>query len=184
MLLTVFNTKSGTREENINYSQFIREVRSGRVDAVELAGINITGIRSDNSQFRTIMPLIGDDQLMDDLLENNVEITVNEPEQQSIWTQLLVASFPILIIIALFFFMRQMEGGGAGGRGGPMSFGKSKAKLPGEDQIKVTFADVAGVEEAKEDVELVEFLREPDKPSASGREDPPGILMVGRARNR
>ena len=93
VLLTVFNNiNQETREENINYSQFIREVRSGRVDAVELAVINITGIRSDNSQFRTIMPLIGDDQLMNDLFENNVEIIANEPEQQSIWTQLLVAS--------------------------------------------------------------------------------------------
>ena len=128
------------------------------------------------------MPLIGDDQLMDDLFENNVEIIANEPEQQSIWTQLLVASFPILIIIALFFFfMRQMQGGGAGGRGGPMSFGKSKAKLLGEDQIKVTFADVAGVEEAKEDVEeLVEFLREPDKFQRLGGKIPRGILMVGQ----
>ena len=118
----------------------------------ELAGINISGVRTDSTQFRTIMPLIGDDQLMDDLFENNVEIVANEPEQQSIWSQLLVASFPILIIIALFFFfMRQMQGGGAGGRGGPMSFGKSKAKLLGEDQIKVTFADVAGVDEAKDD---------------------------------
>ena len=183
VLLTVFNNiNQETREDNINYSQFIREVRSGRVDAVELAGINITGIRSDNSQFRTIMPLIGDDQLMNDLFENGVEIIANEPEQQSIWTQLLVASFPILIIIALFFFfMRQMQGGGPGGRGGPMSFGKSKAKLLGEDQIKVTFADVAGVEEAKEDVEeLVEFLREPDKFQRLGGKIPRGILMVGQ----
>ena len=138
VLLTVFqNINQETREDNINYSEFVREVRSGRVAAIELAGINITGWRSDNSQFRTIMPLIGDNQLMDDLFENGVEIRANEPEQQSIWTQLLVASFPILIIIALFFFfMRQMQGGAGGGRGGPMSFGKSKAKLLGEDQIK------------------------------------------------
>ena len=183
VLLTVFNNiNQETREDNINYSQFIREVRSGRVEAVELAGINITGIRSDNSRFRTVMPLIGDDQLMNDLFDNGVEIVANEPEQQSIWTQLLVASFPILIIIALFFFfMRQMQGGGAGGRGGPMSFGKSKAKLLGEDQIKVTFADVAGVDEAKEDVqELVEFLREPDKFQRLGGRIPRGVLMVGQ----
>ena len=183
VLLTVFqNINQETREDNINYSEFVREVRSGRVAAVELAGINITGWRSDNSQFRTIMPLIGDNQLMDDLFENGVEIRANEPEQQSIWTQLLVASFPILIIIALFFFfMRQMQGGAGGGRGGPMSFGKSKAKLLGEDQIKVTFADVAGVEEAKEDVqELVEFLREPDKFQRLGGKIPRGVLMVGQ----
>jgi len=129
-----------------------------------------------------VMPLIGDDQLMNDLFDNNVEIIANEPEQQSIWTQLLVASFPILIIIALFFFfMRQMQGGGIGGKGGPMSFGKSKAKLLGEDQIKITFADVAGVDEAKAEVEeLVEFLREPDKFQRLGGRIPRGILLVGQ----
>jgi len=183
VLLTVFNNiNQETREESITYSEFITEVRSGRVEQVELSGINITGIRSDNSQFRTVMPLIGDDSLMDDLWANDVEIIASEPEQQSIWTQLLVASFPILIIIALFFFfMRQMQGGAGGGRGGPMAFGKSKAKLLGEDQIKVTFADVAGVDEAKEDVqELVEFLREPDKFQRLGGRIPRGVLMVGQ----
>ena len=104
VLLTVFNNiNQEPRENNINYSQFVREVRDGRVEAVELAGINITGLRTDNSQFRTVMPLIGDDQLMSDLFDNNVEIIADEPEQQSIWTQLLVASFPILIIIAYSF---------------------------------------------------------------------------------
>ncbi|MDE0732437.1 MAG: ATP-dependent zinc metalloprotease FtsH [Gammaproteobacteria bacterium] len=183
VLLMVFNNvNQETRDDTVNYSQFVKEVRSGRVTTVELAGINITGIRSDDSQFRTVMPLIGDDQLLNDLFDNNVEVIANEPEQQSIWSQLLVASFPILIIIALFFFfMRQMQGGGAGGKGGPMSFGKSKAKLLGEDQIKITFADVAGVDEAKEDVqELVEFLREPDKFQRLGGKIPRGILMVGQ----
>ena len=183
VLLMVFNNvNQEPREDSINYSKFVREVRSGRVELVELAGINITGVRSDNSQFRTVMPLIGDDQLMNDLFDNDVEIIANEPEQQSIWTQLLVASFPILIIIALFFFfMRQMQGGGVGGKGGPMSFGKSKAKLLGEDQIKITFADVAGVDEAKAEVEeLVEFLREPDKFQRLGGRIPRGILLVGQ----
>ena len=183
VLLMVFNNiNQEPRENNINYSQFVREVQDGRVTAVELAGINITGVRTDTSQFRTVMPLIGDDRLMSDLFENDVEIIANEPEQQSIWAQLLVASFPILIIIALFFFfMRQMQGGGAGGKGGPMSFGKSKAKLLGEDQIKITFADVAGVDEAKEDVkELVDFLKEPDKFQRLGGRIPRGILMVGQ----
>jgi len=183
VLLTVFqNINQEPREDSINYSEFIREVRAGRVQRVELAGINITGIRNDNSQFRSVMPLIGDDQLLNDLFENDVEVTANEPEQRSIWTDLLLSIFPILIIVALFlFFMRQMQGGGAGGKGGPMSFGKSKAKLLGEDQIKVTFADVAGVDEAKEDVqELVEFLREPDKFQRLGGRIPRGILMVGQ----
>jgi len=183
VLLTVFqNINQEPREDSINYSEFIREVRSGRVQRVELAGINIAGMRNDNSQFRSVMPLIGDDQLLSDLFENDVEVTANEPEQRSIWIDLLLSIFPILIIVALFlFFMRQMQGGGAGGKGGPMSFGKSKAKLLGEDQIKVTFADVAGVDEAKADVqELVEFLREPDKFQRLGGRIPRGILMVGQ----
>ena len=183
VLLTVFqNINQEPREDSINYSEFIREVRAGRVQRVELAGINITGMRSDNSQFRSVMPLIGDDQLLNDLFENDVEVTANEPEQRSIWIDLLLSIFPILIIVGLFlFFMRQMQGGGAGGKGGPMSFGKSKAKLLGEDQIKVTFADVAGVDEAKADVqELVEFLREPDKFQRLGGRIPRGILMVGQ----
>ena len=183
VLLTVFqNISQEPREDTINYSEFIREVRSGRVQRVELAGINITGVRSDSTQFRSVMPLIGDDQLLNDLFENDVDVTANEPEQRSIWTDLLLSIFPILIIVALFlFFMRQMQGGGAGGKGGPMSFGKSKAKLLGEDQIKVTFADVAGVDEAKEDVqELVEFLREPDKFQRLGGRIPRGVLMVGQ----
>jgi cell division protease FtsH len=131
---------------------------------------------------KTVMPAIGDAQLMDDLFANNVEIIGRGPEQQSLISQLLVASFPILIIIGLFFFfMRQMQGGTGGGKGGPMSFGKSKAKLLGEDQIKITFADVAGVDEAKEDVkELVEFLREPDKFQKLGGKIPRGVLMVGQ----
>ncbi len=182
VLLTVFNSiNQEPRDEPLNYSSFIHEVRTGQVEAIDIAGINISGTRGDGSQFTTIMPLIGDDQLMSDLFDNDVVIRAIEPEQQSIWSQLLVASFPILIIIALFFFfMRQMQGG-AGGKGGPMSFGKSKAKLIGEDQIKVTFADVAGVDEAKEDVqELVEFLREPDKFQRLGGRIPRGILMVGK----
>ena len=183
VLLTVFNNiNQETREDRLIYSEFLEEVRLGRVEAVQLAGINITGTRQDQTVFRSVMPLIGDDALIDELLEYGVAVDATEPEQQSIWTQLLVASFPILIIIALFFFfMRQMQGGGAGGKGGPMSFGKSKAKILGEDQIKVTFADVAGVDEAKEDVhELVEFLREPDKFQRLGGRIPRGVLMVGQ----
>ena len=183
VLLMVFNNiNQGTSEETVVYSEFIREVNSGGVEAVEFSGINLTGVRDDGSRFRTTLPSIGDDRLLDDLLENGVEVIGREPERQSIWAQLLVAGFPVLIIIALFFFfMRQMQGGGVGGKGGPMSFGKSKAKLLGEDQIKVTFADVAGVDEAKEDVkELVDFLREPDKFQRLGGRIPRGVLMVGQ----
>lgn len=125
--------------------------------------------------------MVEDPKLMDDLLAHNVVVEGKKPEQQSVWTQLLVASFPILLILAVFmFFMRQMQGGG-GGRGGPMSFGKSKAKLLGEDQITTTFADVAGVDEAKEDVqELVEFLRDPSRFQKLGGRIPRGVLMVGQ----
>jgi cell division protease FtsH len=183
VLLTVFNNISqDTTTETINYSSFLQEVQTGRVSSVEMAGINIYGLRGDGSRFISIIPQIGDDKLMDIMIDNNVVVEGIEPETQSIWSQLLVAAFPILIIVALFFFfMRQMQGGGAGGKGGPMSFGKSKAKLLGEDQIKITFADVAGVDEAKEDVqELVEFLREPDKFQRLGGKIPRGILMVGQ----
>ena len=183
VLLTVFQSiNQSNQDQPIEYSQFVREVRSGQVSAIEISGPVIIGQRADGSFFRTYLPPVGDDQLLDDLFENNVDFSSSEPQTQSIWSQLFVASFPILIIIALFFFfMRQMQGGGPGGKGGPMSFGKSKAKLLGEDQIKITFADVAGVDEAKEDVqELVEFLREPDKFQRLGGRIPRGILMVGQ----
>nr|MBF0685569.1 ATP-dependent zinc metalloprotease FtsH [Pseudomonas sp.] len=140
----------------------------------------IVGKRSDGESFKTIRPAIQDNGLIGDLINNNVLIEGKQPEQQSIWTQLLVASFPILVIIAVFmFFMRQMQGG-AGGKGGPMSFGKSKARLLSEDQVKTTFADVAGCDEAKEEVtELVEFLRDPGKFQRLGGRIPRGVLMVG-----
>jgi len=182
VLLTVFNNFNvPPTSEQLTYSQFIREVQSDRVKAVEIDGLTIQALRRDNSTFETIRPYaVEDPKLMDDLLANEVEVKGKKPEQQSLWSQLLVASFPILIIIIVFmFFMRQMQGG-AGGRGGPMAFGKSKAKQLTEDQIKTTFADVAGVDEAKEDVqELVEFLRDPSKFQKLGGRIPRGVLMAG-----
>jgi len=181
VLLTVFqNFNVQSAKETLDYSTFIREIRDDRVKQVVIDGLVIMGERQDGSQFKTIRPMLDDPKLMDDLWEHRVQVKGTEPEQQSLWTQLLVASFPILIILAVFmFFMRQMQGGG-GGRGGPMAFGKSKARLLGEDQIKTTFADVAGVDEAKEDVqELVEFLRDPGKFQRLGGRIPRGVLMVG-----
>ena len=182
VLLSVFNNfnlRSAT--EQVGYSEFIREVQTARLSKVLVDGLTITAQRKDGSSFETIRPMVEDPKLMDDLLAHNVTVEGKQPEQQSVWTQLLIASFPILLIIAVFmFFMRQMQGGG-GGRGGPMSFGKSKAKLLGEDQITTTFADVAGVEEAKEDVqELVEFLRDPSRFQKLGGRIPRGVLMVGQ----
>ena len=181
VLLTVFqnfNVQRGPAE--IEYSSFLDLVNRNQVTTVEVDGLTIRGEGIDGRQFETIQPQIVDKALIDDFLDHNVTFKGERPEQQSIWTQLLVASFPILVIIAVFmFFMRQMQGGG-GGRGGPLAFGKSKAKLLGEDQIKTTFADVAGVDEAKEDVkELVDFLREPGKFQKLGGQIPRGTLMVG-----
>ncbi len=182
VLLTVFNNFSvQSPTEQLNYSQFISEVQKERVRKVVIDGLVISGERNDSSRFETVRPLLDDPKLIDDLLEHEVVVEGRKPEQQSLWTQLLVASFPILIILAIFmFFMRQMQGGGGGGKGGPMAFGKSKARLLSEDQIKTTFADVAGVDEAKEDVqELVEFLRDPGKFQRLGGRIPRGVLMVG-----
>ncbi|QRV23053.1 ATP-dependent zinc metalloprotease FtsH [Marinomonas foliarum] len=181
VLLTVFNNFNTTSDTNrISYSEFVKEVQDGRVAKVMVDNSTISGTRTSGDTFDTVRPAAADPKIMDDLLRNNVIVEGRMPEQQSIWTQLLVASFPILLILAIFmFFMRQMQGGG-GGKGGPMSFGKSKARLLPEDQIKTTFADVAGCDEAKEDTEeLVDFLREPSKFQRLGGKIPRGILMCG-----
>ena len=182
VLLSVFNNfNTQGQKEQLGYSAFIQEVQNNRLSRVVVDGLTISAERKDGSSFETVRPMVEDPKLMDDLLAHSVVVEGKKPEQQSVWTQLLVASFPILLILAVFmFFMRQMQGGG-GGRGGPMSFGKSKAKLLGEDQITTTFADVAGVDEAKEDVqELVEFLRDPSRFQKLGGRIPRGVLMVGQ----
>ncbi|MFW9606382.1 MAG: ATP-dependent zinc metalloprotease FtsH, partial [Pseudomonas sp.] len=181
VLVTVMNNFSSRPEaSNLTYSEFIQQVKDGKVEQVTVDGYVISGRRIDGSSFDTVRPAIQDNGLIGDLINNHVSITGKMPEQQSLWSQLLVASFPILVIIAVFmFFMRQMQGGG-GGRGGPMSFGKSKARLLSEDQVKTTLADVAGCDEAKEEVgELVEFLRDPSKFQRLGGRIPRGVLMVG-----
>lgn len=181
VLVTVMNNFSSPNEpQTLNYSDFIQQVKDGKVERVAVDGYVITGKRNDGDSFKTIRPAIQDNGLIGDLVDNHVVVEGKQPEQQSIWTQLLVASFPILVIIAVFmFFMRQMQGG-AGGKGGPMSFGKSKARLLSEDQVKTTLADVAGCDEAKEEVgELVEFLRDPGKFQRLGGRIPRGVLMVG-----
>src|SRR5210317_1583206 len=181
VLLSVFNNFNMQRAtEQVGYSELIAEIQNDQVKKVVVDGLTITGERYDGSRFETIRPMVEDPKLIDDLLEHKVQVEGRKPEQQSLWGQLLVASFPILVIIAVFmFFMRQMQGG-SGGRGGPMSFGKSKARLLSEDQIKTTFADVAGVDEAKDDVqELVEFLRDPGKFQRLGGHIPRGVLMAG-----
>ena len=165
---------------DIPYSTFISRVESGGVQAVTIGESDISGTYSDGSRFSTIKPPTLDTNLMPTLIQNGVEVKGTEPKRDSFLMRLFLSVLPILLILAIFiFFMRQIQGGGKGG-GGPMTFGKSKAKLLGEDQIKTTFADVAGVEEAKEEVqELVEFLRDPAKFQRLGGKIPRGVLMVG-----
>lgn len=181
VFVSIMNNFSLTSDaQSLNYSQFIQQVKDGKVQSVTVDGYTITGKTKDGGTFKTVRPLIQDNGLMGDLLNNNVTVIGKQPEQQSIWTQLLIACFPILIIIAVFmFFMRQMQGG-SGGKGGPMSFGRSKARMLSPDQVKTTFADVAGCDEAKEEVEeMVEFLRDPGKFQRLGGRIPRGVLMVG-----
>jgi cell division protease FtsH len=181
ILMSVFNSFTPQPVDNsLGYSEFVMEVQNDRVSKVSIDGLIIEGERRDGSTFRTVRPNVQDPGLMGDLINHNVNVMGKEPETPSLISQLLVAAFPILLILAIFvFFMRQMQGGG-GGKGGPMSFGKSKAKLLTGDQINTTFSDVAGVDEAKEDVgELVEFLSDPSKFQRLGGRIPKGVLMVG-----
>ena len=179
VLVSVFNNfgPRPTASKPIDYSDFISNVKNGAVDKVLIEGRSIHGLANTGDRFVTYNP--GDTKLIDDLLANGVAIESKPPEQQSVLTQVFISWFPMLLLIAVWiFFMRQMQGGG-GGRGA-MSFGKSKARLLGEDQVKINFSDVAGVEEAKEEVgELVEFLRDPGKFQKLGGKIPRGVLMVG-----
>ena len=179
VLMSVFNN-FGSRnnvDSSMSYSEFIEAVRSGQVQKVLIDGPAVKGRMQSGTIFNTYSP--DDPHLVDDLLANGVEIKAKAPESQSLLMQIFISWFPMLLLIAVWiFFMRQMQGG-AGGRGA-MSFGKSKARLLEEDQVKVTFADVAGVEEAKEEVaEMVDFLKDPSKFQKLGGKIPRGALMVG-----
>jgi cell division protease FtsH len=161
VLMMVFrNFGAPAANTNVPYSQFIANVKTGRVDSVTIEGNTILGELSDGSRFTSYSPETSNEALIGTLLDNNVEILGSAP-RNSFWAQALISWFPILLLLGIWiYFMRQMQGGG-GGRGA-LSFGKSRARLLGEDQVRVTFNDVAGVEEAKEEVsELVEFLRDP-----------------------
>jgi cell division protease FtsH len=164
---------------DIPYSQFISQVKSGRVEQVTIEGSTISGSYSDGQRFSTYSPETNNEALIGTLLDNNVQIKGSEPNQNSFWAHALISWFPILLLLGIWiYFMRQMQGGGSGR--GALSFGKSRARLLGEDQVRVTFNDVAGVEEAKEEVaELVDFLRDPGKFQNLGGKIPTGVLMVG-----
>jgi cell division protease FtsH len=179
VLMTVFNN-FGNRPATaarLAYSEFISQVNDGQVSRVVIEGRTVQGTLHNGEKFTTFTP--DDDGLIGDLLRNGVEIDARAPEGQSLLMQIFISWFPMLLLIGVWiFFMRQMQGG-AGGRGA-MSFGKSRARMLSEDQVKVTFGDVAGVDEAKEEVgELVEFLRDPSKFQRLGGKIPRGVLMVG-----
>ncbi|WP_035918667.1 ATP-dependent zinc metalloprotease FtsH [Legionella fairfieldensis] len=164
--------------EKLSYSEFLKEVDHGMINSVIIEDNKvIKGMTKNNRRFVTYMPM-QDDALLGELLKSKVEVSGQEKQQESFLLHLFINWFPMLLLIGVWiFFMRQMQGGG--GRGA-MSFGRSRARLLGEDQVKVTFADVAGVDEAKDEVkELVDFLRDPSKFQNLGGRIPRGVLLVG-----
>lgn len=168
---------AGAGASPLAYSDFISEVRSGRIKDATIDGLNIVAVTQDGKRVKTATTLL-DRGLVGDLVNNNVHFDVKQPEEPSFLSQLFISWFPMLLLIGVWiFFMRQMQGGG---KGGAFSFGKSKARMLDENSNGVTFADVAGCDEAKEEVqELVEFLRDPNKFQKLGGRIPHGILMVG-----
>ena len=181
VLMSVFQSFNGGDQvdRQTSYTQFVKDVRSGSLQEViiDRGTGNITGTKSSGERFQTTMPMY-DEDLINDLLKNDVNVKGVQPEEQSFLASIFISWFPMLLLIGVWiFFMRQMQGGGGKGA---MSFGKSKARLMSEDQVKTTFADVAGCDEAKDDVtELVDFLRDPSKFQKLGGSIPKGVLMVG-----
>jgi cell division protease FtsH len=178
VLMTVFNQFSTHQaaQSQVDYSQFLDEVKQGQVAKVTIENHVLKGVKTDGKAFTSYAP--SDPWMVSDLLKNGVVVQAKPEEEPSFLMSLFVSWFPMLLLIGVWiFFMRQMQGGG---KGGAFSFGKSKARLLDESTNQITFADVAGCDEAKEEVsELVEFLRDPSKFQKLGGRIPRGVLLVG-----
>ena len=182
VLLTVFQsfTPNSIRQQTLDYTSFIELVKTGNVSEVVFEDNLIKAKRINGDRFITYNPETDNTALIGELSKSGVRISASPPKGQGIFVSLLINSFPVILLIAVWiYFMRQMQGG-IGGGSGAMTFGKSRARLLGENQTDVTFADVGGVEEAKEEVfEIVEFLRDPGKYQSLGGKIPKGVLMIG-----
>ncbi|AXP54964.1 ATP-dependent zinc metalloprotease FtsH [Haemophilus influenzae] len=177
MMMAYQSFNSSSVENSTDYTTFVYDVSNGQVTAARFDANEITVTKTDGSKYSTVMPPLEDKKLLDDLLSKKVKVEGTPFERRGFLSQILISWFPMLFLVGVWvFFMRQMQGGG----GKAMSFGKSRAKMLNQDQIKVTFADVAGCDEAKEEVgEIVDFLRDPNKFQNLGGKIPKGILMVG-----
>jgi len=181
ILMSVFNhfsSQGQNASSRLDYSDFIDQVHQGQVSQVSIEGPTIRGVYVNGGAFTTYNP--GDPGLMGDLLDNRVKVSAKPPEKQSVLMQIFISWFPMLLLIGVWIFFMKSVGGGMGGKGGPMSFGKSKAKMLSDDQNKITLDDVAGADEAKQEVgEIVDFLKDPSKYQNLGGNIPRGVLMVG-----